>query len=263
MVKLPALLAALSLVPAPRPDATVVTRAMTATTIAEFFVDQDSFRLQIEIGIADLRAFGNLLPNEIREQIGLAPEPLQERLQQFFSEDCVVRADGGDPLIGRVKILLGRRRLVRDEITGEPLPNQPADAEVVVYAELTYSLKSRPATLSLQPPLGSGARASANIGFVLYHEGLPVNDFRYLSAEETVDLDWVTPGTRSSGTRTCGGSTRPRCRPTSTWNPSRFARRSSCGPEIFSSGSISASLGETSSAQKSGVASSRGWSISC
>ena len=38
-----------------------------------------------------------------------------------------------------------------------------------------------------RPPRG------ANVGFALYHAGLPVNDFRYLSREEIVDLDWDDP----------------------------------------------------------------------
>jgi hypothetical protein len=33
----------------------------------------------------------------------------------------------------------------------------------------------------------------ANIGFVLYHCGVAVNDFRYLGAKSTVDLDWDDP----------------------------------------------------------------------
>jgi hypothetical protein len=34
---------------------------------------------------------------------------------------------------------------------------------------------------------------AANVGFVLYHNGVPVNDFRYLGTESTVDLDWDDP----------------------------------------------------------------------
>ena len=34
---------------------------------------------------------------------------------------------------------------------------------------------------------------AATIGFVCYHEGVPVNDFRYLSEEVTLDLDWDDP----------------------------------------------------------------------
>jgi hypothetical protein len=38
-----------------------------------------------------------------------------------------------------------------------------------------------------------GRLPSANVGFVLYHCGVPVNDFRYLGAESKVDLDWDDP----------------------------------------------------------------------
>jgi hypothetical protein len=50
------LLAVAPALPAPG-DAIVVTRAMTATTIAEVFIDEDSTRVEFEIGLADLAAF--------------------------------------------------------------------------------------------------------------------------------------------------------------------------------------------------------------
>ena len=65
---------------------------------------------------------------------------------------------------------------------------QPEDAPLVVYVELVYPLAGRPAALAIRPPMRSGARyVAANIGFVVYHDGLPVTDFRYLGAEETLD----------------------------------------------------------------------------
>jgi hypothetical protein len=33
----------------------------------------------------------------------------------------------------------------------------------------------------------------ANVGFVTYHHSLPINDFRYLGVEETLNLDWEDP----------------------------------------------------------------------
>jgi len=36
-------------------------------------------------------------------------------------------------------------------------------------------------------------RVTANIGFITYHRGLPVMDFRYLSRRETLELDWDDP----------------------------------------------------------------------
>jgi hypothetical protein len=48
--------------------------------------------------------------------------------------------------------------------------------------------------LTIVPPRGNKREAPvANIGFVVYHRGLPVNDFRYLGTEETMSLDWTDP----------------------------------------------------------------------
>jgi hypothetical protein len=79
---LPALvISLLCLVPAPlRPDAIMVTKAMTATTIAEVFVEEGSVRVELEIGVPDLETFRDLLPDPIYERLGHEPLPLEERL---------------------------------------------------------------------------------------------------------------------------------------------------------------------------------------
>lgn len=81
-------------------DAIVVTKAMTASTVVEIFVEESEIRVEMEIGVADLMAFENLLPDQMREQMGLEAAPLNIRLQRFFDEDFVIRADGGNPLPG-------------------------------------------------------------------------------------------------------------------------------------------------------------------
>ena len=93
---------------------------MEATTIAEVFIDEALIRVDLEIGVADLGAFGNLMPDEIYERIYEQPQPLAERLPRFFRDDLVIRADG-EPLVGEIAQIIGRRRVKRDEITGEPL----------------------------------------------------------------------------------------------------------------------------------------------
>ena len=55
-----ALLLVLALPGVARPDALVITRAMTATTIAEIFVEDDHVRVELEIGVPDLPGFPNL-----------------------------------------------------------------------------------------------------------------------------------------------------------------------------------------------------------
>jgi len=163
-------------------DAIVVTNAMTASTIAEVFVTDGSVRVELEIGVADLKGFRNLLPDPLYERLGYDAEPLAQRLPRFFEQDWVVRADG-KPLPPRIREIEGRPRITRDQITGEPTGESE---ETVIFVAMEYPLAGRPKTLTLRSP-------PASIGFVVYHDGLPVNDFRYLGAEETLDLDWKDP----------------------------------------------------------------------
>ncbi len=170
-------------------DAIVVTRAMQASTVAEVFITEGDVRVTLEIGVTDVEAFGNLLPDALHGEIGLGDEPLAERLPRFFAADLVIRADGGDPIAGELLRIEVRRRVKRDEITGEPIGDSD-DGEIIVFAELAYPLPMRPRSLSVTPPL---QRGTANIGFMTWHEGLPVMDFRYLAGQETLDLDWDDP----------------------------------------------------------------------
>jgi hypothetical protein len=182
------LLAAFLIVQFAAADAIVVTKAMSATTIAEIFVARDRIRVELEIGVPDLKAFHNILPDELRTRLGLQAAPLDGRIRRFFAEDWVLKADG-KPLGWAIEEIEGRRRIRRDEITGEAIGEAE---ETVVFLAVRYPLAQKPKTLSIQPPSAEGG-VSANVGFLVYHEGLPVNDFRYLGRQETVDLDWEDP----------------------------------------------------------------------
>ena len=174
-------------------DALVVTKAMTASTVVEIFIGESEIRVEMEIGVPDLMAFHNLLPDEMRTRMGLEAAPLGDRLATFFGENFVIRADGGPPLPGRVADIEPRRRVPRDELTGEPLPVAEEEGEPVIFVVLSYAFRGRPATLTFHPPTAGGDFPTANIGFITYHLGLPVMDFRYLAAESTLDLDWQDP----------------------------------------------------------------------
>jgi len=177
-----------------RTDAIMVTKAMTASTIAEIFITADSIRVELEIGVDDLAGFRNLMPDAIYERMGYDPEPFSERLGRFLNEDWTLTADNGRPLIGRVVSLEARRRIVRDPVTGEPLVAGESEIEPVVFAVLVYGWDDRPRTVTFKPPIkGQSGFVGVNIGFVVYHLGLPVTDFRYLGASETLDLDWDDP----------------------------------------------------------------------
>jgi hypothetical protein len=171
-------------------DAIIRTQAMLASTIAELFVEDDRVYVELEIGLSDLEAFHNLLPDEIYEKMGNPPLPLRERLPRFFREDLAIVGDDGEPLPGRILDIRPRPRVRRDELTGEPLAQSEEEKELVVFARLEYALSGEPSTLTFLGPQG-GSRAS--IGFVTYHHGIPVNDFRYVGPVQTLELDWQDP----------------------------------------------------------------------
>lgn len=172
-------------------DALVVTRAMQASTIAEVFIEGEQIRVKIEVGAADVDYFANALPDELYEKITGQTQPLEKRLRSFFESDWQILADG-ESLTGRLEHVVPAKRVVRDEVTGETLATQPKDAEVVIRVTLCYQLEGRPQTLTIRPPR-IGDNVTASIGFVCYHDGLPVNDFRYMPGEVTLDLDWSDP----------------------------------------------------------------------
>ena len=178
-----------------RSDPLVIVRAMTATTVAEIYVEPSSVIVELEIGLADLDAFRNLMPDGIYERLGHEPQALRERLGRFFREDLTIATVDGRPLPGRVLEMTARPRLQRDEITGEPLPVQDEEAEPTVFAKLAYDLPvgAGPDALVFTPPSFETLGAAANVGFVVYHRGVPVNDFRYLGRPETLRLDWSDP----------------------------------------------------------------------
>jgi hypothetical protein len=124
--------------------------------------------------------------------LGFEPKPFSDRLVDFFGEDLVILADE-TILPGRIVQMQPRKRIIRDEITGQPLPVQPEDAEFTVFAEIEYTWSQRPSNLTFVAPGRNNPSKLAAVGFVVYHKGLPVNDFRYLGAPETLDLNWEDP----------------------------------------------------------------------
>ncbi len=171
-------------------DAIIRTQAMFASTIAEYYVDEGQIRLELEVGVGDLEAFRNLVPDDIYQRLGHPPRPFAERLAEFFTRDLAIRADEGEPLLGRIVAMEPRGRIQRDQVTGEPLPATDEDPELVVHAVIEYPLPGRPRTLALQGPV---MNPPPSIGFVAYHRNIAINDFRYLTPLQTLTLNWDDP----------------------------------------------------------------------
>lgn len=159
---------------------------MFADTIAEYFVEDGQVRVELEIGINDLAAFRNLLPDELYRNMEFGDAPQAERIAKFTSEDIPIYV-GEKRLDGVVTALGPGTRPLRDDITGEVLPTPEEEAQVVVRATVLFPFTEPPESLTLVAPRETGM---ANVGFLLYHNGVAVNDYRYLSTGFTVDLDW-------------------------------------------------------------------------
>jgi hypothetical protein len=170
-------------------DALIRNKSASANTIAEFFVEESAVRVELEIGLEDLNAFGNLLPDPLYQKLELGDEPFAERLDHFFTRELVI-ASGEERLPGRIISMEAGQRVQRDEVSGQPLPVADADAVDVLRVSLAYELVGHPENIILQ---SGGKLASTAIGFVIYHLGVGVNDFRYLGRGYQLNLDWQDP----------------------------------------------------------------------
>jgi hypothetical protein len=62
-----------------------------------------------------------------------------------------------------------------------------------IYVELVYPFETKPREITFVPPLEAGGKTAASIGFIAYHKGVPIVDYRYLSEPAMLSLDWQDP----------------------------------------------------------------------
>jgi hypothetical protein len=148
--------------------------------VAEIWIEAERITLRLEIGAQDRAAFAALLDDE-------AAKPDEA------TRELVLTGDDGMPLAGEVKVIEPRPRTDRSTAP-QATSGQGPGSPMVTYVEIVYALAARPATLTLTPPRsGGGDEAAAEIGFIVYHEAIPVIDFQYLRRPETLRLDWRDP----------------------------------------------------------------------
>ncbi|MCK5255531.1 MAG: hypothetical protein KAQ81_05870, partial [Deltaproteobacteria bacterium] len=177
-----------------------LTGAQSAPNIAEIHVEDDHMRLVLEIYVGDLDKFIDLLPDDFFKQAEVKPPPLKERLKRFSTDGFQFLHDGKKRLQAKLKMVEPQLRKERpnpfagsiNPYTRQPIPGPPEDKRVL-YAELIYPFTTRPETITIVPPLDTRGNAAASIGFIAYHKGVPVVDYRYLSESSTLDLDWNDP----------------------------------------------------------------------
>ncbi len=175
--------------------------AENAPNIAEIHIRDDHVKIELEIFVRDMMAFDRLIPDEFFEGTDIKRPPLAERMRRFSNEDLQIIVDKDENLQARLKLAEPRIRKERpspfagkmNPFTRRLIPGPPEDKRVL-YAELVYPFTKKPTSLTIIPPLDEESKISkVSIGFITYHNRVPINDFRYLSEPSTVTLDWDDP----------------------------------------------------------------------
>lgn len=166
-------------------DALMVNKAMQASSIAEFFIDKEGVTVELEINASSIDTFKELLPDSVYQEMGFGDASHDERLQWFFTQTLFLMDPEQKKLRGQLIAIGPSKRVLRDPVNGTPLPIQE-DAPEVVRASLHYAFSAS----ALPKELTFIAPPARDIGFVAYHNGVAVNDFRYLSTGLVLKLDW-------------------------------------------------------------------------
>ena len=177
-----------------------LTGAETSPNIAEIYVMDDHVRLVLEVYVADLEIFNDLIPDDWVKD-SRANRPDQRARLKHFSENVIqIITDEGEKLPAELQLVEPRQRVDRmspfagmiNPYTRQRVPDAPADKRVL-YAEIIYPFTGKPSTLTFIPPQDEEGRAQVTMGFIAYHKSVPVIDFRYLGAQAKLNLDWNDP----------------------------------------------------------------------
>jgi len=194
-----------------------LTGAETAQNIAEIHVLDDHVEVKLEVYVDDLEKFEELIPDEwfnkppsdsAKAPINERPS-LEHRMQIFATKRLQFITEKGVSLPAKLKLVEFRTRVDRlspfagmiNPMTRQRVKGAPADKRVL-YAEINYPFPHKetdqdqilkPEQLKIIPPLDDKGFATANIGFIAYHQAVPITDFRYLGQAATLNLDWQDP----------------------------------------------------------------------
>ena len=160
-------------------------------TILEVFINEKNIVVKLEIGEEDYQWFSDVIPQDYFKGGFDAPKQ-KERWKHFMQQQFVLQT-GNRNLAGKIKLVEQRNRIPRASLyTGQ------ADSTLlnkkIIYVEIEYPLRSKSSQISITPGIQEGYQTTlANIGFIVYHKAIPVNDLRYLGVKETLYLDWEDP----------------------------------------------------------------------
>jgi len=183
-----------------RADWINLTGAETSPNIAEIYIMDDHVRVVLEVFVADLDVFEDLIPDDWINEVDVERSDQAERIRHFSDQVLQIITLDGEKLQAELVLVEPRQRIDRkspfagmiNPYTRQRVPTAPADKRVL-YAELIYPFVGKPSTLTFVPPQDEEGRAQVTIGFIAYHKSVPIIDFRYLGSDAKVNLDWDDP----------------------------------------------------------------------
>lgn len=161
------------------------TLAEYSGTIMEFRIEKQQVTIILEIDEKDKKVFSDLLAEN----------------NNSVQEAKFLQTNNQQPLVGEIKKIETRKRTPRGnrnslpttDLMGKPL-NIPKVSPYVTYVEIIYPLTNQPDQLILSPPLEPNKKYPAiTIGFITFHDKIPVTNYWYLSRPETLNLNWEDP----------------------------------------------------------------------
>jgi hypothetical protein len=149
-------------------------------------------KIKLEVYIEDLIIFDELIPESFFPQVIPGRPGLEERRKIIADKVFQVITDTGEKLPVTIDLIEPRLRIERPSPFAGSI-NPYTDDKRVLYAELVYPFTGKPRTLTFIPPIDEKGIPRASIGFICYHAGVPVVDFRQLTNENILHLDWDDP----------------------------------------------------------------------
>lgn len=189
-----------SFTPAAHADWINLSGAENSTNITEIYVEQDHVQIKLEVFLKDLLVFEELVPDHLFSDPIPGRPDVEERLTIIADSVFQVITDTGEKLSARLDLAEPRMRVERpspfagsiNPYTRQRIPGPPDDKRVL-YVELTYPFEGKPGSLTFIPPVDERGFPKVSIGFLCYHKGVPVVDFRQLTGQNTLHLDWEDP----------------------------------------------------------------------
>ena len=167
-------------------------RADLCETIIETHIGPKQIRVTLEIGLKDLPYFNELIREKYYTELG-------EYISATRNPATALR--NGFQILADKNILIGN--IIKQEIqprqyraslyTGK-VDSSSTISKQVLFTEIVFPISSKPSSVTIVPPRLEGAKLTTMaIGIVAYHNGIPVNDLRFLATDEIIRLDWNDP----------------------------------------------------------------------